>query len=80
MNILIALLVGLIAGVLAGVVVRGRGYGILVDILVGLAGALIGGLVFSAFGFESVTLIGNIVSAFVGAVILLLIIKLLKKA
>lgn len=76
MDLLWALIVGLIAGALAGVVVKGRGFGILGDTIVGLVGGLIGGFLFRSFGAGADSILGSILVAFVGAVILLLIVKM----
>jgi uncharacterized membrane protein YeaQ/YmgE (transglycosylase-associated protein family) len=70
------LLIGLVAGVLASIVVRGTGRGLVSDVLVGLAGAVVGGVILHAFrgGPRTSSSVGwEIVVAFVGAVILLLI-------
>ncbi len=59
-------------------VVPGEGPGgILGDLIVGIVGALIGGWVFNAFGHMGATGINlwSILVAFVGAVILLLIVR-----
>ena len=71
------LLVGLIAGWAAGKVSRGHGFGIIGDLVVGLIGALIGGLIAGAFIQGSVGFIGSIIVAFLGAVVLLALIRLL---
>lgn len=78
-NILAWIIVGGIAGWLAGLVVQGTGLGIIGDIIVGIVGALIGGFIVSlllpgTFGFTGFN-IGSLIIAFVGAVILLLILK-----
>lgn len=72
------LFIGLVAGALAGIVVRGGGLGFFRDIIVGLIGAVIGGLILHAARGGSHTVVKlwqEIVVAFVGAVILLLVIK-----
>ncbi len=79
LNILAWIIVGGIAGWLAGLVVQGTGLGIIGDIIVGIVGALIGGFIVSlllpgTFGFTGFN-IGSLIIAFVGAVILLLILK-----
>ena len=79
-SILIFLALGALAGWLAGLIMKGGGFGLLVNIIVGIVGAVVGGWVFGFFGFESVGLIGSIITAVVGAVILLAIIGLFKKA
>jgi uncharacterized membrane protein YeaQ/YmgE (transglycosylase-associated protein family) len=80
-TILIWAAIGLVAGFLASKVVTGRGKGILADIVVGIIGALGGGFLaqllginFSIPGHATIT---EIIIAFVGAVILLAIVRLL---
>ncbi|HKM81073.1 MAG TPA: GlsB/YeaQ/YmgE family stress response membrane protein [Candidatus Acidoferrum sp.] len=73
--------VGLIAGWLAGQVMKGGGYGMLVDIILGILGGIVGGWVFGLLGiWPGGRIIGSIIVAFVGAVILVGISRLLKKA
>lgn len=74
------IVVGLIAGWLAGKVMKGGGYGVLVDIVLGILGAIVGGWVFGLLGIHAGGLIGSIIVAFVGAVILVWIVRKLKKA
>jgi uncharacterized membrane protein YeaQ/YmgE (transglycosylase-associated protein family) len=77
------LVIGLIAGVLASLVVRGSGLGFFRDIVVGLIGAVIGGLILHAVthgAHTSVKIWKEIVVAFVGAVILLFIIKIFDRS
>jgi uncharacterized membrane protein YeaQ/YmgE (transglycosylase-associated protein family) len=80
MGILAWIIVGLIAGFLAKSVVPGEGPGGLIgDIIVGIVGALIGGWVFEYFGHYGVTGLNlwSILVAFIGAVVLLLILRAL---
>jgi len=74
------LLIGLIAGWLAGKVMRGGGFGLVGDLIVGIIGALLGGWLFGVIGIHAGGLIGAIVTAFVGAVLLLLVLRLIKRA
>jgi uncharacterized membrane protein YeaQ/YmgE (transglycosylase-associated protein family) len=69
------LVVGLIAGWLAGLVMRGGGYGIVWDVVIGLIGAFIGGLIFSLFMQGAVGFWGSIGVSFVGACILIAIVR-----
>ena len=73
------IVVGLIAGAVAARVVAGRGFGCIADIVVGIAGAIIGGyllgLLFNLNG--TVGFLGSILVAFVGAAVLLSVLKLL---
>ena len=73
-------IVGLIAGFLAGKVMKGGGFGIAMDIVIGIVGAMIGGWVFGLLGIYSGGMIGSVVIAFVGACILLWLVRLIKKA
>ena len=69
------LVVGLISGWLAGVVMKGGGYGIIWDIILGLVGAFLGGLVFSFFVQGTTGFWGSIGVSFVGACILIAIVR-----
>jgi uncharacterized membrane protein YeaQ/YmgE (transglycosylase-associated protein family) len=81
MGILSWIVVGLIAGWLAGLVMRGGGYGVLGDIIIGIVGALVGGFLASALFNIPDPLSGiNITSifiAFIGAVIMIAILRML---
>ncbi|HEU0152174.1 MAG TPA: GlsB/YeaQ/YmgE family stress response membrane protein [Arenimonas sp.] len=80
MNLLIFLLIGALAGWLAGVVMKGRGFGVLVNMVVGVLGAFFGGWLLPKFGIAFGGDIGLFITAFIGAVLLLAIIGLIKKA
>jgi uncharacterized membrane protein YeaQ/YmgE (transglycosylase-associated protein family) len=77
MDILTWLIVGLIAGVLASLVVGG--YGLVADIVIGIAGAFIGGWLFTRMGWHTpfTGLAGTVSVAFVGALILLVVLHLI---
>lgn len=79
MDILTWIIVGLIAGVLASLLVGG--YGLVADIIVGIVGAFIGGWIFRAAGWASPFggLAGTIFVAFIGAVVLLVILNLFNR-
>jgi uncharacterized membrane protein YeaQ/YmgE (transglycosylase-associated protein family) len=69
------LLVGLVAGWLASTIMHSR-RGLLGNLLLGIVGALVGGLLFSVLGIGGATnIVGSIVIATVGAVIILAIVK-----
>ena len=73
------LLIGLVAGWLAGKVMRGGGYGIVGDMIVGVIGAFIGGWLFGVLGIGIGGLIGSLVTAFVGAVILIALLRMIRR-
>jgi uncharacterized membrane protein YeaQ/YmgE (transglycosylase-associated protein family) len=79
-TILLWAFIGLVAGFLASRVVTGRGKGVVSDIVVGIIGALAGGFLAQvlniSFSIPGHTTITAIVIAFVGAVILLVIVRL----
>jgi uncharacterized membrane protein YeaQ/YmgE (transglycosylase-associated protein family) len=78
-GIVVILFVGLIAGWLAGKIVRGTGFGIIGDIIVGIAGAFISSLLFPRLGIHlGVGLVSEIIYSAIGAVVLLLIVRLLR--
>lgn len=79
-SLIIWLLVGAIAGWLAGQVVRGYGLGLVGNIIVGIVGAFIGGWLIGAAGWLPNGIFGSIVSATIGAVILLLLLRLVRRA
>jgi uncharacterized membrane protein YeaQ/YmgE (transglycosylase-associated protein family) len=78
MDMLTWIIVGLIAGVLASVVMGGIGFGIIGDIIVGIVGAFVGGWLFTRMGWASPFggIAGTIFVAFIGAVVLLFVIRL----
>jgi uncharacterized membrane protein YeaQ/YmgE (transglycosylase-associated protein family) len=79
MSILAWLVLGLIAGFLASMVMKGGGYGIVGDIIVGVVGAFLGGFLFSVLTGNPNPVnnldIGSIFVAFVGACILIAILR-----
>jgi uncharacterized membrane protein YeaQ/YmgE (transglycosylase-associated protein family) len=80
-SLLIFLFIGAVAGWLAGLIVRGGGFGLLGDILVGIVGAFIAGFLFPAMGFSiGGGIVAAIISATIGAVVLLLIVRLVRRA
>lgn len=80
MSILAWIIVGLVAGVLASFVVGG-GYGLLGDIIVGIVGAFLGGWIFAKMGWHTPFrgLGGTIFVAFIGSIVLLLLLRLLRR-
>lgn len=79
-SILIILLVGLIAGWLAGQIVQGTGFGLIGDIAIGIVGAFIASWLFPKLGLRLGTgLLREILDATIGAVLLLVIIRLVRR-
>ena len=81
--IIIWLIVGAIAGWLAGVIVKGMGFGLIGNIIVGIVGALIAGWLLPKVGVTSIVrqpIVDHIILATIGAVILLVILGLIRRA
>lgn len=80
-SLLITLLIGGIAGWLASLVMRGFGFGIIGNIIVGIVGAFIASFLFPAIGVSLGSgYIAAILHAMIGAIILLFVIRLIKRA
>jgi uncharacterized membrane protein YeaQ/YmgE (transglycosylase-associated protein family) len=81
MDIVTLLIVGLVAGLLASVAVGGAGYGILGDIVIGIIGAFLGSWLFGVLRVRVPFggLGGTVFVAFIGSVVLLLVLRLARK-
>jgi uncharacterized membrane protein YeaQ/YmgE (transglycosylase-associated protein family) len=78
--IVVWLIVGAVAGWLAGQVVKGHGFGLLGNIVVGIVGAAIAGWLLPNLGLPLAGMVGSIIYAAIGAIILLFVIGLFKRA
>ncbi|MEN3395553.1 GlsB/YeaQ/YmgE family stress response membrane protein [Brucella melitensis] len=80
-SLLVFLFVGLVAGWLAGKVVQGGGFGLIGNIIVGVIGAFFAGWLLPRLGFSvGGGVIASIINAFIGASILLIILRIVKRA
>ncbi|MER8482043.1 MAG: GlsB/YeaQ/YmgE family stress response membrane protein [Mesorhizobium sp.] len=80
-SLLVFIIIGAIAGWLAGLIVKGFGLGLVGNIAVGIVGAFIAGWLFPRMGFAiGGGIFASIIHATIGAVILLVLIKLVKQA
>lgn len=79
MGLLFSILIGLAAGYLGSIIFKGSGNGILMNLIIGVVGGFIGGFVFSLFGIGSGNILWQLISATVGAIILLWLVSLIKK-
>jgi len=78
--LLILLLIGGVAGFLAGVIVKGYGFGVVANIVIGIVGAVLAGALLPRLGiFPGGDLIGQIISATLGAVALLVLIGVVRR-
>ncbi|MGI8610305.1 MAG: GlsB/YeaQ/YmgE family stress response membrane protein [Candidatus Dormibacteria bacterium] len=79
LNFIIYLIIGGLAGLAAGKVMSGHGYGVLVDVLLGIVGGFLGGFLVSLVtNHAGGGLIFEFVVAFIGALILVAITRLIK--
>jgi uncharacterized membrane protein YeaQ/YmgE (transglycosylase-associated protein family) len=79
MQILIWVVVGVIAGWLTGLLMKGRGYGLVGDLIIGLLGGIIGGWLFDLLGLVPTSWLGQILVSFVGGVVLVAVVRLLRR-
>ena len=79
LDFLLFILIGAVAGWLAGLIFKGKGFGFWLNLLVGIVGGLLGGWLFGKLGINSLGIVGGLIAAVVGAVILLWLISLIKK-
>ena len=82
-SLIIWLVIGAVAGWLAGVVVTGFGLGLIGNIVVGILGSFIAGWLLPKIGVKSIVnndIVDQIIFAFIGAVILLVILGLLGRS
>ena len=78
-GILVILVVGLVAGWLAGKIVQGTGLGLIGDLAIGIVGAFIASWILPRLGISlGVGLIRAIINSTIGAVLLLVIMRLVR--
>ena len=80
MNLILFLIIGGIAGWLAGLIMKGRGFGVMANVCIGIVGSVLGGFVFRLLGLAAQGAVGELVTATVGAVLLLAVVSAIKKA
>src|SRR3978361_2213258 len=78
-SLLVILLVGIVAGWLAGQIVRGGGFGLIGDMVIGIIGAFIGDWLLPRRHIHlGPGMISAIINATIGAIVLLLILRLVR--
>ena len=73
------LIIGIVAGWLAGHIARGKGFGLLGDMVMGVIGAFVGGFLFGLLGLSAHGFIGSLITATIGAVAFIFLVRYLKK-
>ena len=71
------IIMGIISGWLTGKVMRGAGYGVIPDLILGIIGGLVGGWIAHAIGITTTSMIGGIIVAFIGGVVLVALFRAL---
>lgn len=80
MNFLVMLIVGGIAGWLASMVMKTDGQqGIILNVVVGIIGGLLGGFLLPMVGLSFGGMVGYLVTALIGAIVLLAIVNLFRR-
>jgi uncharacterized membrane protein YeaQ/YmgE (transglycosylase-associated protein family) len=78
-SLLVIIFVGIVAGWLAGLIIQGTGFGLIGDLIIGIVGAFIGDWMLPRLGIHlGIGLISAIINATIGAIVLLLIIRLVR--
>jgi uncharacterized membrane protein YeaQ/YmgE (transglycosylase-associated protein family) len=77
-ELLYFLLIGLIAGWFASLLMRGGRRGVLIYMIIGVIGAFIGGFLFRIVGLAAYGLLGRIIMATIGAVVLIFLLRRLR--
>ena len=72
-------IIGIAAGFLAGKIMRGGGFGVIINLILGIAGGVLGGWVFGLLGIAASGIIGSLITATVGAILMLWIASLFNK-
>ena len=81
MHYLWYIILGAVTGWLAGTIVKGGGFGLIGDIIVGILGGLVGGWLAGLLGIGSGgSILGSLVIATAGAIVLILLVRMIKKA
>lgn len=80
MSILWFIFIGIVGGWLAGLITRGHGFGALANFVIGVVGAVIGGLLFDLLGISAYGTMGALALAVIGAVVLLGVAGMMRRA
>ena len=78
-GLVILIIIGAIVGWLASLIVKGSGSGFWGDVLFGIGGALLAGYVLPLLGISLGGAVGSFIAALIGAVVLILIVRLIRK-
>jgi uncharacterized membrane protein YeaQ/YmgE (transglycosylase-associated protein family) len=77
LNLFLFLVIGIVAGWLAERTMKGKGFGPVGDMIVGAIGAYLGGWLFNRLGISLWGIVGSLVAALIGAILLLFVLRLI---
>lgn len=80
MDIVWFLLIGLAAGWLASQIMKGGGSSLVTDLIMGVIGSILGGFLFGVFGLAATGLVGSLITATVGAIVLIAGLRAINRA
>lgn len=73
------LLIGIVIGLIVAGVLKDKGSGWKIDLAIGIVGAILGGWLFGVISFAAYNLLGALISALIGALLLLWVVRLIRK-
>ena len=79
MNILLSIVIGIAAGFMAGKIFKEDNFGIVLNLIFGIAGGLLGGWLFNLVELNHSTILGTLIAATVGAIVLLWLFAIILK-
>jgi uncharacterized membrane protein YeaQ/YmgE (transglycosylase-associated protein family) len=79
MSLIITLIIGGVAGWLAGKIMRGGGFGVLMNVVIGVAGSFVGTAIFFLLGLGTRNVVGSLIAATLGAVVVIYVADLVGK-
>lgn len=79
LGIIIAIVTGAIIGWIASLLVQGSGSGLWTNVLIGIGGSLLASLLLPALGIGAQSVLGSLLAAVLGAVVLLLIVRMIRR-
>lgn len=80
MDFIYVIIIGIAAGFLAAWLLKGSGFGWLVNLIIGVAGSFMGHWLFAYLGISlGPGIFGTLITATIGAVVLLFIINIFKR-
>jgi uncharacterized membrane protein YeaQ/YmgE (transglycosylase-associated protein family) len=78
-DIILLAAIGILAGWLAGLVWKGRGFGVLGNLVIGVIGSFLGSYLAGVIGLQVHTMVGMIIAAVAGALILLILVNIIRR-